>query len=101
MLFSAFGAKSFLMCIVNLLVALFVFALEFLGCFNCFKEIKPYNEKLNPLRTPLNKGIIFVVGGVLFWQSSIISSIIAVIGGLFLLVGSVMDKKDGGKAPMV
>lgn len=101
MIFSAFGAKSFWWSILNFIVAIFVFALEFLGCFTCFKEVKPINEKLNPLRTPLYKGIIFVVAGIMFWQSGFISSLCAIIGGLLCIVGSFFDKKDSAKAPMV
>ena len=102
MVFSAFGASSFWWCILNFLIALFVFALEYLKCFTCFKEVKPIDEKLEPLRTPLYKGCIYLVAGILFWQSGFITSVVAIIGGLFLVLGSFFDKKqDGSKAPMV
>ena len=49
-----------------------------------------------------DKGCIYLVGGILFWKSGFITSIVAIIGGLFLVLGSFFDKKqDGSKAPMV
>ena len=101
MLLGAFGAKSFWMSLLNFVIGVFVFALEYLGCFICFKQLKPINEQLNPLRTPLYKGVIYLVAGILFWQSSFFASILGVAAGLLLVLGNYFDKKDGGKAPMV
>lgn len=76
--------------------------LEFLSCFKCFSQVKTIDEKLNPLRTPLYKGIIYVVAGLLYWKSGWLAAIIAMVSGVFYLLGSMLDKKGtDAKAPMV
>ena len=96
-----FGNVGFFQWFICLLLELITIALLYLPCCNCFKAIKPINEKLAAARTPLIIGIVLIVTGIFFWSQSIVGAIISLISGVFYVLGSFFDKKDASSAPMV
>lgn len=103
MFLASFGFRAgFWLGLLNIVISLFLCMLEFLSCFKCFSQAKTIDEKLNPLRTPLYKGLIYIVAGLLYWKSGWLAAIIAIVSGAFYLLGSMLDKKGTeAKAPMV
>lgn len=103
MFFGSFSFRAgFLLGLLNILIALFLCVLEFVSCFKCFAQAKMVDEKLTPLKTPLYKGIIYLVAGIIYWKGGWLPAIIALICGVFYILGNFLDKKSNeSKAPMV
>ena len=50
----------------------------------------------------LYKGIIYLVAGIIYWKGGWLPAIIALICGVFYILGNFLDKKSNeSKAPMV
>ena len=97
-LFSFGKYGGFFHWIIALILLLAVVALIWLPCFSCFAAIKGINEKLTAGRNPLIIGVVMLLTCWSFWKPALFGAILIGIAGLFDIIGSFVDKKDGNDA---